>query len=497
MTMPSATGSSTWQGSTPWPQLLPWTLETEDRSGAEPEEAQAAEPAFALWCRQADAQKPRPWASRVWSAPSPLAGDRADPRSFAALLEQPPCPGQERNARTVRRFNRGDHVAVEVLKLTSVIMRKCDHWDDALACLHALSRCQRRNPLTGREEVVCPDHFSYGIAMGICQKAGRADKVQALLQHLRDCGPLLPDPVSIQPDVELFSIAIAELEADGLVDHALALFGLLLEQAPPASPQSTTYHAAIAVCKKAERVEPLLWLFEHLRTHGPSYRPAAFPRTNTYNMVISACTRQKRHTQALDFFWQLLREGPGLPVPAYANAVSYAVGLAACEQSGQPDLYAEILAHGIRGLPGLPASRVFRPSLGFDAARNELDLHECAVALLPDGAPAAVVRTSVARAIIHCLRHEPEQLGHARGIDRQTVFRVGPHRSNLLTKTVHAFMRAEGWNPKWKIEAHTGVLCDAATAMRRRTQGRSELNPLARPWTGAAPPAPAPEHRRG
>ncbi|MFC0692311.1 hypothetical protein [Paraburkholderia humisilvae] len=152
-----------------------------------------------------------------------------------------------------------------------------------------------------------------------------------------------------------------------------------------------TYNAAISACEKAARADDALRLFAHLQQHGPAR--GVFPDTITYNATISACEKANR--------------------------------------SGGVD---RLLDDGI-------TEGIFRPSLGFSAGQNMLDLHENAILMSsPPSRRPAGVHPAVARAIFDRLLRQGV-------IDRATLFVVGQHGQGSLLATIEANMREQGWNP--------------------------------------------------
>lgn len=188
------------------------------------------------------------------------------PGSFAQILETSVYPGEESNTKIIDRFNRGQVKADDVLRVTSFcVNRHGSDWNAAVACLHALGRCGRQNQQTSQWERVVPNTIIYNTAISACEKAGRADKALALVNHLLEHGPKFPVPAF--PDTITYSAAISACAKAGEADKALELFDQLLEQGPkcpvPIFPNAITYSAVISACDKAGRVDRYPGLLRH------------------------------------------------------------------------------------------------------------------------------------------------------------------------------------------------------------------------------------------
>ncbi|QHI99699.1 hypothetical protein GT347_17980 [Xylophilus rhododendri] len=177
-------------------------------------------------------------------------------RSFAHLLPCPVPAGTEPNASIVELFNRGEIGARAVVQQTCACMAKCGtRWQDALACMHALSRCDRRHPHAGVGEIVCPNVVLYTSAIRVCKHAGETARALALFQHLLRHGPGFPAPAL--PDARAFNVVMAACQEGGWIDMALRLFDELScigpLQASPVFPTAVSYAVAAAACAGAQR----------------------------------------------------------------------------------------------------------------------------------------------------------------------------------------------------------------------------------------------------
>ncbi|QHI99701.1 hypothetical protein GT347_17990 [Xylophilus rhododendri] len=461
-----------WPAITRWQTSFPWTPAVAPDSPSDPGDDPPTAAAWPLSCGPV-LHGPQDSVGAVAAFTPPAdrnAAPDADPRSFAQLIEWSLPPGLEPNARLIHNFNHCGADADKVQKVTSIVMRQCGkNWNEVLACVDALKRCRRRDRQTRREEVVCPNHFTYAIAIAQCQRAGRADKVSELLDHLLQNGPSLPDPLFLETPV--YSIAISECEADGRADDALALFDHLLRHGPDyrpqAWPQAVTYNGAIATCMKAGRTDDALELYHHLRTCGPLYPRPAWPLTITYNMTMTACVNAGRDAEALAILDQLLQDGPDLPTPVYPDIVSLCLGLEICERLERLDRQTGLIDLGIAGEPGKPGTRLLHPALGFDAARNELDLYERAVLLKPRTPFDACIHPALARAICRRLVHARDAQDQPAGIDPQTRFLLRRSSATTVKKTVVDFLRLPDWSPQFvQVESLEG----ATPAIRQSRQ---------------------------
>ncbi|WP_175233274.1 pentatricopeptide repeat-containing protein [Paraburkholderia humisilvae] len=239
-------------------------------------------------------------------------------------------------------------------------------------------------------------------------------------------------------------------------------------------PSTVTYSAAISACEKAARADDALSLFAHLQQHGPDR--GVFPNTITYSAAISACEKAGRADDALSLFAHLQQHGAARGV--LPNTITYTAAISACEKGNRRGETGRLLDDGI-------TAGIFRPSLGFSAGKNMLDLHENAILIspAPSGRPAGA-HPAVARAIFDRL------LGQG-VIDQTTRFVVGQHGQGSLQAAIDACMRQQGWVPVHPHNAqgrpNIGLLVAApASASADGTGGTSTGRPA---W--ASIPAPA------
>ncbi|MFC0692367.1 hypothetical protein [Paraburkholderia humisilvae] len=357
----------------------------------------------------------------------------------------------------------------DVLRVTTAcIIKLGDDHEGARACLEALQRC--RHPQTG--ETVFPSTVTYSAAISACEKAARADDALSLFAHLQQHGP----DRGVFPNTITYNAAISACEKAGRADDALSLFAHLQQHGPARGvfPSTVTYSAAISACEKAARADDALSLFAHLQQHGPDR--GVFPNTITYSAAISACEKAGRADDALSLFAHLQQHGAARGV--LPNTITYTAAISACEKGNRRGETGRLLDDGI-------TAGIFRPSLGFSAGKNMLDLHENAILIspAPSGRPAGA-HPAVARAIFDRL------LGQG-VIDQTTRFVVGQHGQGSLQAAIDACMRQQGWVPVHPHNAqgrpNIGLLVAApASASADGTGGTSTGRPA---W--ASIPAPA------
>ncbi|MFC7633709.1 hypothetical protein ACFQVB_40065 [Paraburkholderia humisilvae] len=306
----------------------------------------------------------------------------------------------------------------------SAAISACEKAARADDALKLFAHLQQHGPARG----VFPDAITYSAAISACEKAARADDALRLFAHLQQHGPAR----GVFPNTITYNAAISACEKAARADDALRLFAHLQQHGPTRGvfPDTITYNAAISACEKGTRTDDALSLFAHLQRYGPAH--GVFPNTITYSATISACEKAARADDALQLFAHLQRHGPARDV--FPDTITYNAAISACEKANRHREADRLLDDGI-------TAGIFRPSLGFSAGQNMLDLHENAIlaSSTPSRRPAGV-HPAVAQAIFNRLLRQGV-------IDRTTLFVVGQHGQGSLLAAIEANMRQQGWNP--------------------------------------------------
>lgn len=286
------------------------------------------------------------------------------------------APLNARNTQAVERFNAGALDLAALMKNTTRTISSCERsWTEAIGCVLELQKA--RHPATG--EPVRPDCIVLNAAIKACARAGR------------------------------------DGEAIGLFNDIIA-FGH--------TPDAGSYRGAISACAMAGNADDALGLYAHLKAHGPRY--GVFAPTALYNSLLSVLGQNDRTQEARALYREMREDGP--THHAFPNAVTFTSAIWACGADMAQDLLEDAIAAG-----------VFRPTLGYDAVANTLDLSNAGVLRMPDPASAGCrVSSDVTRAIFRHLCRQGK-------LDPATRFVVGPNGPGRLWRALDDCMAEMGW----------------------------------------------------
>ncbi|QHI99698.1 hypothetical protein GT347_17975 [Xylophilus rhododendri] len=242
------------------------------------------------------------------------------------------------------------------------------------------------------------------------------------------------------------------------------------------SPDAICYYLAMASCDRARKPWKLLALFDHLQTCGAFFPTPVFPNTQHYNTALSACERSGRPAEALILFDRLLQHGPLLPEPALPDIGTYSTVFSALDRLERQERYPELLRQGIE-------AGVFRPSLGLDSERGQLDLHRHALLVDAGVDGQRAVHPAIARGLFLALASDTDALG-ARRIGEHTEFLLSELGTGAVKLAIVQCMQERGWHPVYRRNppGHEGK-----GYLGIGSVARSELNPLAQAWEQPAP----------
>lgn len=338
--------------------------------------------------------------------------------AFTTFPQTPEVPPGALNNAIIQRFNANRADEQEVLRATSRLLR--DHatdWPIAQACLEALKTA--RNPVTGLG--IEPNAISFNVAMAACGRWGLAEDA------VRWFNDMLARRIT--PNFQCYLTVIQCCRNCGRSDLALGMLQHMLDNGPKRGvpPRIELVNLTLSACEKTGRVNDVIELFNYVLDRGPAM--GLYPDCLTYNAAIWACSKAGRATDGRRIFRQML-EAPAATAVA-PDISTFNALLFACPEADAPGLLGMAVARGL-----------LRPSLGFDPARNRLNLHNFAVVLERPSSPerSNCVHPSMGKAIF-------QHLARLGLINERTRFVIGVQTSEKLETTIAQCMRDQGWLP--------------------------------------------------